>query len=140
MAKKVIKSYTEESLRADAYKFEHEEDFKKTDMTIDWMDAYVALIHPEKIDEWVEYCVKVSLKETTAIDKKGNNIERVDSKTIRNHFIEMFFPNMTDEAISARKKAEKDKKAAEKAERERVKNLSPEEKLRYKLEQLRKNK
>lgn len=140
MAKKVIKSYTEESLRADAYKFEHEEDFKKTDMTIDWMDAYVALIRPEKIDEWVKCCVGVSLKPTKALDKKGNNIERIDGKTIRNNFIEMFFPNMTDKAIKARKEAEKARKEAERAEKERVEKLSPEEKMRYKLEQLRKNK
>lgn len=140
MAKKVIKSYTEESLRADANKFEHEEGFKKTDMTIDWMDAYVALIHPERIDEWVKCCVDVEPKDTKATDKNGDIIRRIDGKTIRNNFIEMFFPNMTDEAIKARKDAEKARKEAERAEKERVEQLSPEEKLRYKLEKLRKNK
>ena len=126
------KEYTRESVAADIASFINGE-FSKTNMTIDFMDSYVAWFKPETVDEWVKKCLTIPM-----ISRKIGGVEKSvkDSKAIREYFIATYVPDHTDEAKKNAKEAKKALRAAEKAKKEAEKNLSPEEKLRQKMQKL----
>lgn len=103
MAKKV---FTVESITADVEAFKAGE-FSKTNMSVDWMDNYVAKIEPKTIDKYIKDCMKIPM----AKHKIGGVEKEVkDTKAIRKYFIATYFPEYTEEALNAKKEAEKRRK------------------------------
>ena len=129
------KEYTRESIAADIESFKAGK-LSKTNLTIDFMDAYVAKFQPEKIDEWIKKCVSIPM-----VKRKigGNEKEVKDSKAIREYFIATFFPEQTEEAKKAAKEAANKAREAAKAAKEAEKKLSPADLLRKKMEELAKD-
>ena len=105
----------------------------KTKLTIDFMDSYVAKVHPEKIDEWIKNCLSIPEK-----SKKIGGKEKLskDVQEIRKYFIATFFPEQTEEAKEAEKERAKKEREAKKAAQEAKKNLSPEELFRQRMNEL----
>ena len=107
-----------------------------TALTIDLMDAYVAWFEPEDIDTWVKTCVSFP-----KVKQKINGVETYVKKVkaVRKYFLETYFPTETKEAREADKKAKKEaKEAAKEAAKAQKKNMSDEDKLRAKIEELKK--
>ena len=123
------RNISRETLIADAENFVAGE-FSKTNMTINWMDNYVAKIQPNKVDEWIKVCCAIPEKTRT----DGKIIK--DEKAIREVFIATFFPDQTEEAKKKAKEAKKALREAEKAKKEAMEKLSPAERLRIKLADL----
>lgn len=107
--------------------------FSKTNLTVDFMDAYVAKFQQDKINDWIKACMAIPM-----VDRKigGNDKKVKDSKAIRECFIKMFFPELTDEAKKAAKEAAKKAREAEKAAKEAAQKLTPEEQFRKRMEEL----
>lgn len=126
------KEYTIESITADIEAFKNGK-FSKTNMTIDFMDNYVAKFQPNTINQWVEKCYSMPM-----IKRKigGNEREIKDTKAIREYFIATYFPDFTEDAIKANKEAKKAKKKAEKELKEAEKNLSDKDKFIAKMKRL----
>lgn len=128
------KEYTREQIAEDIVNFTSDnQKFSKSTMTIDWMDTYVAKFQPDKVEDWIKTCLSIPM-----VDRKigGKEKSAKNVKAIRNKFLEMFFPDYSDEALKKKKEAEKAKKQAKRAEKEAEKNLTPEEKFRKKMESL----
>lgn len=134
MAKK--KEFTIESLTADVEAFKNGH-FSKTNMTTDWMDAYVAKFHSDEIEAWITKCLSIPMatREIGGVERKV-----MDSKAIREYFIATYFPDYTDEAKELAKQKKKSEREQAKAKKEAEKNLTPEEKLRAKMQELAQNK
>lgn len=130
MAKKA--EYTRDSIAADIENFRVGK-FSKTNMTIDFMDAYVAWFAPETIETWIAKCLSIPMvnRKIGGVDKKVK-----DSKAIRELFIATYFADYTDEAKEAAKKLKKEERAKKKAEKEAAKTRTDEEKLRDKFAKL----
>ena len=105
----------------------------KTKLTRDFMDNFVAKLHTEDMDQWVEKCL--SFPATT---RKIGGVEKTvpDDKSVRKYFIEKYLPEFTDEAVAVAKAKKKAEREARKAEREAEKNKTPEEKFRDKMARL----
>ena len=123
MAKKKI--ITRKQLKEDAEKFVEKQQMDKTILTLDWMDSYVAKLFPEKAEEYADKCSVLPMK-TDSEDGKS----RKDIVGIRKIFTEMFFNDLTDEKVKARKKAEKEKKKKEED------NRTPKERILDRLKEL----
>lgn len=108
----------------------------KTVLTIDWMDNYVAKFHPEKLEEYAKKCASIP-PITVNLTASEKTRQKVDIKKVREYFIGEFFPELTDEKVKERKKAEK---ASKKKKKEEKKKLSPEEKILEKLKRLQEEK
>lgn len=126
------KEYTREGIRADIEAF-CEGKFSKTNMTIDFMDAYVAWFRPETIDTWIAKCLEIPMT-TRKIGGADKNAK--DIKQIRKLFIDTYFPEQSDEAKQAMKEAKKAEREAKRAEKEAEKNMTDAERLRKKMELL----
>ena len=127
------KKYTKEKLLENAESFRSGKGFTKTDMNIDWIDSYVAKIHPDDIEEWIKTCMDIPMKNRKiGTDEK----EAKDIKAIRKAFIAKYFPEQTDEAIEKKKEEERKRKEELKKQKEAEKKLSPEEKMRKRMEEL----
>lgn len=127
------KVYTKEELLENAEAFRSEKGFTKTDMNIDWMDNYVAKIHPEDIEEWIKICMAIPLKKRK-IGKDNKNAK--DIKAIRKAFLSKYFPEQTDEAKEKKKEEERRIKEEEKNRKEEEAKLTPEERMRKKMAEL----
>lgn len=145
-----IKYPSKKEIREDIAKwYKDGEPFKinKTTLSIPWMDAYVVKFHPEKKEEWANFCASIPPvpKKQKSKDEKGeeifiimkdnedNEITIPQIKTIRDKFITDFFPDFTDEAIEARKKAKKEAKAKKEQEKEARKKMPLNERILDKL-------
>ena len=126
------KEYTRESISADIEAFVNGK-FSKTNMTIDFMDAYVAFFKPETIDTWIAKCLAIPMttREIGGVEKSVK-----DSKKIRAYFIETYFPEHTDEAKKQAKEAKKKAKDLKKQAEEAEKAMSPADRLRQKMNRL----
>lgn len=126
------KEYTREGIRADIEAF-CEGKFSKTNMTIDFMDAYVAWFRPETIDTWIAKCLEIPMttRKIGGVDKDAKDI-----KQIRKIFIDTYFPEQSDEAKQAMKEAKKAEREAKRKEKEAEKNMTDAERLRKKMELL----
>ena len=122
------KTFKKKELQATAEEFIKNEKINKTILSLDWMDAYVAKLHPDKIEEYAKKCASFETKTGEKDNKK-----RIDIKEIRKYFISEFFPDLTEEAIEKRKAEAKAKKEAEKAKKE---ELTPEQIIAKKLKEL----
>lgn len=128
-----IAEFTKAQILVDVENFKNNK-FSKTKMSVEWMDSYVAKVEPDTIDSWIEKCIAIQMTNRTINDKE---IAFKDVKAIREAFIATYFPDFTEEAKKLAKEEERKRKKAEKeALKEAEKNLSPEEKMRRKLEQL----
>ena len=111
--------------------------FPKTKMSIDWMDAYVAYNHPDKVEEWITACLKFEAKKQDYKAEDGTRTREMrDVKAVRDYFIATFFQDKTKEAIEAQKEKEKEERRKRKEEKEARKAMTAEEKLRDKFKQL----
>lgn len=119
------KQYSKEEIENIVQEFEDKEKF--TLWQFDSMDSYVAITHPNDLDNWLDKCFKIP-KIT-----QRNEKEKSDIKSVRKLFLETYFPTHTEEAIKARKAEEKARKESEKAQREAEKNLSAKEKRMLEL-------
>lgn len=126
------KEYTRESISADIEAFINGK-FSKTNMTIDFMDAYVAYFKPETIEAWIAKCLSIPMT-TREIGGTKKNVK--DSKAIREYFIATYFPDQTDEAKKKAKEAKRAFREAEKAKKEAEKNMSDSDRLRHKMAEL----
>ncbi len=122
------KKFKKKELQEKAEEFIKAEKINKTILTLDWMDSYVAKLFPEKIEEYAKKCATFETKADGKDSKK-----RIDIKSIREYFIQEFFPSLTDEAIAARKAA---KKAEEEAKKAKAETLTPEQQIAKKLKEL----
>lgn len=129
MAKKV---YTRESIAADVEAFKKGE-FKKINMTLDWMDSFVAFCRPDTVEEYIKACSAIPAITRTEGDKK---IERRDLAEVRKYFIATYFPDFTDEALEAAKEARKAARAAAAAAKKAEKAMSAEDKFKAKMAKL----
>lgn len=129
------KDFSKKTLLEQAEAFRNGE-FKKfslTNMTVEWMDNYVAKLHPETIDAWCDKCITFPLVKRTI---GGRDVEVKDVKVIRAYFVDTYFPEQSEEAKQAEKALQQAEKARLKAEKEAFKKLSPEEQFRQKMKQL----
>ena len=126
------KEYTRESVSAGIEAFINGK-FSKTNMTIDFMDAYVAYFKPETIDAWIAKCLSIPM---TTREIGGKMKEVKDSKAIREYFIATYFPDYTEEAKRKAKENDKALRKADKEKKEAIKKMSPAERLRYKMNEL----
>ena len=124
------KVFTKEKFLEEIEIFRKQDKINKTMLSLDWMDNYVAKVCPEKIEEYIKACAKIKKRP----DKNGEM--RKDVSGVRDFFIETFLPDLTDDAIKARKEAKKAAKEAEKEEKKRFAELPLEDQLRAKLESL----
>ena len=124
--------YTREEISEAIEKFKAG-NLSRTNLTVDFMDAYVAKFQQDKINEWIKACMAIPM-----VDRKigGKDKKVKDSKAIRESFIKMFFPELTDEAKKAAKEAAKKAREAEKAAKEAAQKLTPEEQFRKRMEEL----
>lgn len=129
MAKKV---YTRESIAADVEAFKKGE-FKKINMTLDWMDSFVAYCRPETVEEYIKACSAIA-----PITRKDGDktIERRNLTEVRKYFIATYFPDFTDEALKAAKEARKAARSAAAAAKEAEKAMSVEDKFKAKMAKL----
>ena len=125
------KDISREKLQADIDEFTTKGKINKSTLTLDWMDNYVAKFHPEDIEKYIKSCAKIP-----NLKKKNDKGEVVDVKTVREKFVKEYFKEFTDEAIEEKKKEKKAEKEAKKAEKERLKTLSVEEQLTYRMNRL----
>lgn len=107
----------------------------KSKLTIDFMDAFVGFKHKEDIDEWVEKCISIPMEKRNI---GGHSVEIKDVKKIREYFLEKYYPEYTEEGIKKAKAEKKAQAEKEKAEKERLSKLTPDEKFRAKMEQYKK--
>lgn len=125
------KEFSVEAFTAFIEEVEEKKALNKTKLTIDFMDAFVGMMHPEDIDTWVEKCLSFP-----AITRKigGKEREMKDDVSVRAYFIATYFPNYTEAALEAAKAAAKAAKDAAKAEKEMFDKMTPAEQFRYKME------
>ena len=126
------KEYTRESIAADIEAF-CDGKFSKTNMTVDFMDAYVAWFRPETIDTWIAKCLEIPM---TKRKIGGEDKDVKDIKQIRKLFVDTYFPAQSDDAKQAEKDRKKAEREAKKAEKEAEKNMTDAERLRLKMERL----
>lgn len=135
MAKgKKLKDIPKVKLMEDAEAFRNgSKKFTLTNMTVEWMDNYVAKLYPDTIDEWIKKCIAIPL-----VDRKinGTNTKVKDAQTLRKIFVSLYFHEQSEEAKEAEKARVKAEKARLKAEKEAFENLSPEEQFRLRMKEL----
>ena len=113
-------------------------------LTIDYMDNYAAKLGTEKEKEsYIGKVVAIPMEDIlSAADRTpqkksdGTTKQRVNKKAVMNAFLEVFFPEYTDEAIEKKKEEKRLAKEAAKKAKEEEKNLTPEEIFRRKMEKL----
>lgn len=120
----------------------------RTILSIDLMDMWVAVNHPETIDKWVEECSKFEdiplngkNENGETVQKKakdGTPITRKDRKSIMKYFLETYdeFKEYTDEAREERKNKKTSKWEEKQRENERIRAMTPEERFKEKMERL----
>lgn len=120
----------------------------RTKLSIDLMDMWVAVNHPETIDEWVRKCSECEDKilktknengeEVPRTDKDGNPITRKDRKAIIKHFLESYkeFEEYTDKARQERRENSKSEWQRKIEENNRIRNMTPEERFKEKMNRL----
>lgn len=116
-----MKNYTKEEISEVIEK----KPIKHTALTIDFMDSYIACFKPNDTEQWIKECLKIE-----KVARKINGVETQvkDTASIREYFLKTYFPTETKEARKAAKEEAKAKK----------KNMSDEDKLRAKIEELKK--
>lgn len=122
----------------------------RTILSIDLMDMWVAVNHPETIDEWVRKCSECEDKtlyttnengeRIARTDKDGNHITRKDRKAIIKLFLDSYseFEEYTDRARQARKDNSKSEWQRKLDENNRIRNMTPEERFKEKMNRLKK--
>lgn len=126
-----IKIISKEQIEKDIAEWREKHKVNKTVLSFAWMDSYVIYFCNDKqIDEW-----SIKASDVPKVEKKkGGSVSNV--KKVREMFLETFLPDLTDEAIEKWKEDEAKRKEAEKAEMERLKNLTPAEQLKLKLQKM----
>lgn len=76
--------------------------YKDTDITIPFMDSYVAKYAKDKMEVYIEKCLNIPMKETT---RNGETVLIKDAPAIRGIFMELCFPENT-RAVLEKKKLE----------------------------------
>lgn len=138
----IVKHYTKRDVQDFFDEFKKEKSEKtKSDISIELMDAYVAMFQPADIDEWIATCLSFSNVELNdkngnpLKDDKGNVKERKDIASIREHFLQKYFFDKSEAGIRAAKSRKEAEKERKKADKKAFDNMTPEEKFRYKMQQ-----
>lgn len=103
---------------------------KRSDITLELMNAYVGYFHEEQIEEWVTACLSFA---DISYMKKGEKATRKDVKSVREYFLKQYFYDKSEEGIKKAEEEQKAKKEEEQKEKERIAQMTPEEKFREKM-------
>lgn len=135
------KHYTKKEVQEFFEEFKKEKSkYTKTDVSIELMDAYVAIFHPTDIERWIDTCLSYPMIELKSKngelmkDDDGNPMERKDVARIREFFLQNYFRSKSEKGIKEAKEEARKKKEQKKQEKEALEKMTPEERLRAKME------
>lgn len=132
--------FTREQIETDFRKFA-EGKLKRSSISIEMMDAYVAICKTDDIEEWIEFCLGVNpitVRSKRTAEAQANSSDKVETRKniqiIREHFLQKYFYDKSEKGLNEAAKRAEAEKRAEREEKERLANLSPEEKFRLKMQ------